>query len=115
MKVTRKKVAMIMLMGLLIAGPLASLHHASAQNSPAEGANTALKAAQASEDKAAQMYTQMMMSMDSMKKMPMTGNEKSMMKMMNDMAATIKLLMDSNKQLIEALHNIMMMPANQNK
>src|SRR5579864_957224 len=115
MTVTWKKVAMIMSMGLLIAGPLTAPNHAYAQNSPAEGANTALKAAQASEDKAAQMYNQMMMSMDSMKKIPMTANEKSMMKMMGDMAATIKMLMDSNKQLIDAIHNIMMMPTNQNK
>ena len=97
-----KKMAMIMLMGLLVAGPIAP-YRAFAQNMPSEGAHTALAAAQAAQDKAAKDLHGTMASMDSMKKMPMTASEKEMMKMMGQMADTIKNLMEANKQLIEAI------------
>ena len=100
-----KKVAMIMLMGLLVAGPIAP-HGAFAQNMPSEGAHTALTAAQAAQDKASKDLHDAMTTMDSMKKMPMTANEKEMMKMIGQMADTIKNLMDSNKQLIKAVEEL---------
>lgn len=100
-----KKLAMIMLMGLLVAGPVAP-HHAFAQNMPSEGAHTALAAAQAAQDKAAKTLHDTMASMESMKKMPMTANEKEMMKMMGQMADTIKNLTEANKQLIEAIKEL---------
>lgn len=100
-----QKVAMIMLMGLLAAGPIVP-YHAFAQNMPSENAHTALAAAQAAQDKAAKDLHDAMMSMDSMKKMPMTANEKEMMKMMGQMGDTIKNLMESNKQLIKAVEEL---------
>jgi maltodextrin utilization protein YvdJ len=101
-----KKATMIMLMGLLVAGPIAP-HYALAQgNMPSEGAHTALAAAQAAQDKAAKNLHETMASMDSMKKMPMTANEKEMMKMMGQMADTIKNLTEANKQLIEAIKEL---------
>jgi hypothetical protein len=102
---TWKKVAMIMLMGLLVAGPIVP-DHAVAQNMPSEGAHTALAAAQAAQDKAAKNLHEAMASMDSMKKMPMTANEKEMMKMIGQMADTIKNLTEANKQLIEAIKEL---------
>ncbi len=100
-----KKVAMIMLVGLLVAGPFAS-YPALGQNMPSEGVNTALAAAQAAQDKATKNLHDAMASMDSVKKMPMTANEKEMMKMIGQMAETIKDLTDANKQLIEAVKEL---------
>ncbi len=109
-----KKVAMIMLMGLLVAGPVAS-PHAFAQSGPSEGFNTALNAAQAAQDKATKVYNDMMSHMDSMKKMSMNANEKEMMKMMQQMTDAIKSLTDANKQLIEAIKEMRKMQGGQNK
>ena len=100
-----KKVTMIMLMGLLMAGPIVP-YHAFAQNMASENAHTALAAAQAAQEKAAKDLHDAMTSMDSMKKMPMTANEKEMMKMMGQMADTIKNLMETNKQLIKAVEEL---------
>lgn len=105
---------MVMLMGLLVAGPIAP-PHASAQNSPAEGFNTALSKAQAAQDKATKVYNDMMAQMDSMKKTSMTPNEKETMKMMGQMADAIKDLMEANKQLIEAVKELRKMQGGKNK
>jgi hypothetical protein len=92
-----KKVALIMLVGLLVAGPLAQVHSAvaSPESEKAKVAN----------DQAAKMLQQMMVEMDSMSKMPMTATEKAMMKMMREMANTIKMLIDANKSLIDAVEH----------
>ena|SRR5579864_3465267 len=92
-----KKVAMIMLVGLLVAGPLGQIHSAiaSPESDKAKVAN----------DAAAHDLQQMMMEMDSMSKMPMTANEKAMMKMLHEMANTIKMLIDANKNLIDAVEH----------
>jgi uncharacterized protein involved in copper resistance len=92
-----KKVAMIMLVGLLVAGPLGQIHSAiaSPESDKAKVAN----------DAAAHDLQQMMMEMDSMSKMPMTANEKAMMKMLHEMANTIKMLIDANKNLIDAIEH----------
>jgi hypothetical protein len=113
-KVHWTKVAMVMLTGLLIAGPIAP-PHASAQNSPAEGFNTALSKAQAAQDNATKVYNNMMSQMDSMKKMSMTANEKETMKMLGQMSDTLKDLMEVNKQLIEAIRELRKMQGGQNK
>lgn len=115
MRIDWKAVAMIMLTGLLIAGPIAPAPHAAAQNSPVEGINTALNAAQVLQDKATKMHNEMMSHMDSMKKMSMTANEKEMMKMMEQMAGEIKLLLDANKQLREAIVEMRKMQGGSNK
>jgi len=86
---------MIMLMGLLVAGPFAYLQHAGA--SPE---SESLAAAKAANTKAAAMLHDTMMQMDSMSKMPMTANEKAMMKAIHDLAVTVQMLIDSNKNLI---------------
>src|SRR5579864_9491768 len=92
-----KKVAMIMLVGLLVAAPLGQIHSAfaSPESDKAKVAN----------DQAAKSLSQMMMEMDSMSKMPMTANEKEMMKMLHDMANTIQMLIDANKNLIIAVEH----------
>ncbi len=108
-----KNVAMVMLMGLLVAGPIAP--YASAQNMPSEGLNTALSKAQAAQDKATKVYNEMTSQMDSMKKMSMSANEKETMKMMGQMTDTIKDLMEVNKQLIEAIKELRKMQGGQNK
>lgn len=105
---------MLMLMGLLVAGPIAP-PHASAQNMASEGFNTALSKAQAAQDKATKVYNEMTSQMDSMKKMSMTANEKETMKMMGQMTDTIKDLMEVNKQLIEAIKELRKMQGGQNK
>jgi len=110
-----KKVAMIMLMGLLVAGPIAPPHASAQGNMPAEGFNTALSKAEAAQDNATKVYSTMMSQMDSMKKMPMTANEKETMKMMGQMADAMKQLMEVNKQLIETIKELRKMQGGQNK
>jgi len=88
---------MIMLVGLLVVGPLAQIHSAFA--SPESDKAKILN------DQAAKSLSQMMMEMDSMSKMPMTANEKQMMKMLHEMATTIKMLIDSNQNLIIAVEH----------
>ena len=100
MRVQWKRVAMIMLVGLLIAGPLAQIQNAGAQSETS--GEKFIKAAQVANDKAAKDFQMMMTKMDSMKKMPMTANEKEMMTMMGQMAETIKMLIETNKNLIDA-------------
>ena len=100
------KVTMIMLMGLLIAGPLGGIHYATAQNAP--GVDKALDAATAANSKAATTWGQMMTKMDAMNKMPMTANEKAMMDGMHMMMDMIKSLVDANKQLVEAIKEMRM-------
>ncbi|HTD46239.1 MAG TPA: hypothetical protein VK881_03110 [bacterium] len=97
-----KKVAMIMLMGLLVAGPIAP-PHAVAQG---EGYDRAMSAAQAALDKAAKVHNDMMMHMDSMMKMPMSANEKAMTQQMQQMAAAIQDLVETNRQLLEAIKEL---------
>ena len=101
MRVQWKRVAMIMLVGLLVMGPLAQIQNAGAQSE--SSGEKFLKAAQASNDKASKDFQTMMTKMDSMKKMPMTANEKEMMTMMGQMADTMKMLIDANKSLIDAV------------
>lgn len=97
-----KKVAMIMLVGLLLAGPFAQIHNAAAQG---EMTSQALTMARSANDKAASELHQMMMQMDSMSKMPMSDNEKAMMKMIHDLATVVQTLIDVNKQLITAVEH----------
>ncbi len=110
MRVHWKKVTMIMLMGLLVAGPIVPPHAVASDK-----VDTALDGAQAAQDKATKAYNETMSHMDSMKKMSMTANEKETMKMMGQMADTIKNLMDVNKQLIEAIKELKKMQGGQNK
>lgn len=98
-----KKVAMIMLVGLLLAGPFAQIHNAAAQGEMTYP--QAIAAARSANDKAASALHQMMMQMDSMSKMPMTDNEKAMMKMIHDLATVVQTLIDANKQVITAVEH----------
>ena len=100
------KVTMIMLMGLLVAGPIGGIHQVAAQNAP--GVDKAIEAATAANNKAATTWQQAMTKMDAMKKMPMTDNEKAMMEEMKMMADMIKNLVDANKQLVEAIKDMRM-------
>lgn len=90
---------MLMLVGLLLAGPLAqiSAFAAGAENNPELGQAKADNAA------AAKMLSGWMTQMDSMMKMPMTANEKAMAKMMMDMGKLVKMLIDENNKLIIAI------------
>ena len=101
-----KKVAMLMLIGLLIAGPSVTLPYANAQADRFDVIDRAINAADAAQAKAAQQLADMMKHMDSMKMMPMTPNEKAMTGMMEQMAVEIKTLMDVNKQLLDALKEL---------
>jgi len=94
------KVAMIMLVGLLIAGPVGRLPHAAADNSALAEAHTALGAALAAQAQAQKQYPQMKSHMDSLKTMAMTANEKAMMNGAEQMAAAMKSLMQVDHQLI---------------
>lgn len=99
-----KKVAMLMLIGLLIAGPSAPLPYANAQaGDKFDAFDRAINAANTAQAKAAKELADMMTHMDSMKKMSMTSTEKAMMGMMEQMAAMIKSLLDTNKLLLDAL------------
>jgi len=108
MKVRSKKVAMIMVMGLLVAGLVGQIHYATAQmESPAlDKADAAVKAAQAAQAQAEKQLKTMMTHMDSMKNMQMSSMEKEMMGGMEQMAMTMKMLLDENKKLIEALRDL---------
>ena len=96
-----KKVVVIMLMGLLLAGPFALLHNASAQQESLQ----MISSAKTANDKAAAMLHQTMMNMDAMNKMPMTANEKAMMKAIHDLATVVQMLIDSNKNLITVVEH----------
>ena len=93
---------MIMLVGLLAAGPFAMIHNAAAQG---ETSSQAITMAKSSNDKAANDLHNMMMQMDTMMKSPMSANEKSMMNMMHQMATIIQMLIDSNNHLITAMEH----------
>jgi exopolyphosphatase/pppGpp-phosphohydrolase len=109
MTVDWKKVAMIMLVGLLtVAGPTFAPGHVSAQNAP--GVDKYLTQAQTDHDKAMQMYNSLTNKMTSTSGGTMTSNEKAMMSMMHDMAQTLKMLLDSNQQLLDALKQLRNMP-----
>jgi hypothetical protein len=100
-----KKVAMIMLVGLLfVAGP-AVPRYAVAQNAP--GPDKMLNDAQAMQDKAIKAWNDTMMKMNSMKSMPMNANEKGMMNMMQQMMDTMKSIADANKATLDALKSYM--------
>lgn len=96
-----KKVVMIMLMGLLAAGPFALIHNAGAQMET----GSALAAAKTANDKATNMLHQTMTEMDSMSKMPMTANEKAMMKTIHELAVIVQTLIDANKNLINVVEH----------
>lgn len=96
-----RKAAVIMLMGLLVAGPFALIHHAAAQQESMQ----MVSAAKVANDKAAATLHQTMMEMDSMAKMPMTANEKAMMKAIHDLATVVQMLIDSNKNLITVVEH----------
>ena len=101
-----KRVAMLMLIGLLIAGPSVTLPYANAQGDRFDLIDRAINAADAAQAKAAQQLADMMKHMDSMKNMPMTSNEKAMMGMMEQMGAMIKSLLDENKMLLDAIREL---------
>ena len=98
-----KKMAMLMLVGLLAAGPIAPPHAAAQMG---EGYDRAMSAAQAALDKATKAQNDMTMHMDSMMKMPMSANEKAMAQQMQQMADAIKSLVETNRQLLEALKEL---------
>ncbi len=106
MRLTWMRVTMIMLVGLLVAGPLGGIHYAAAGEAP--GVDKALDAATTANNKAATTWQQAMTKMDAMKKMPMTDNEKAMMQEMQMMADMIKSLVEANKQLVEAIKDMRM-------
>ena len=89
MKRQWKKVAMIMLVGLLVAGPLAQI--------PSAFASQESDKAKIANDAAAKDLQQVMTQM--------TANEKEMMKMLHQMADTIKMLIEANKNLIIAVEH----------
>ena len=98
-----KKVAMLMLIGLLIAGTSALLPYASAQGDRFDVIDRAINAANAAQAQAAQRLAEMMKRMDSMKNTSMPSNEKAMMGMMEQTAGVMNSLLDTNKQLLVAL------------
>lgn len=100
MKVRFKRVAMIMLVCLLAAGPLIQIH-----NAVASPESEMLQSAKSMNVKADSMLKDMMMKMDSMGKMPMSANEKQMMQMMHQMAELMKMLIDINKNLITVVEH----------
>jgi hypothetical protein len=91
-----RKIVVIMLMGLLFAGPFAAIHGAVAQ----QETGGALAAAKAANTKAAKDLQQTMTEMDTMSKMPMTANEKAMMRTIHELAVIVQTLIDANKNLI---------------
>jgi len=75
-----------------------------------EGYDRAVSAAQAALDKATKVHSAMMMRMDSMMKMLMSAIEKAMMHQMQEMAAMIQDLVDTNKRLLEAIKELRKSP-----
>ena len=96
-----KKVAMIMMVGLLVAGPFAVIHNAAAQMETKQ----MITNAKAMNDKAATMLHSTMTEMDSMMNKPMSANEKAMAKMMHQMMQIMQMLIDSNKNLIAVVEH----------
>jgi hypothetical protein len=96
-----KKVAMIMLVGLLAAGPFAQIRHAAAQGE----SNQSISMAKSANDEAAADLHTMMMQMDTMMKSPMSANEKAMMNLLHQMATIVQTLINANNQLISAVEH----------
>jgi hypothetical protein len=105
MHVNWKRAILILCMAVLAAGPFVQLHHAAAQG---ENPGMMLQQARTTNDKARTELNNMMMRMDSMNKMPMSSNEKEMMKMMHNMAQIMMMLIDSNRQLIGVVEHAQM-------
>jgi len=97
-----KRAIMVMCAALLVAAPLAQLHNAAAQG---ENPGMMLQQAKAANDKARAELHDAMTQMDSMSKMPMSSNEKEMMKMMHRMAEIMMTLIDANQKLISVVEH----------
>lgn len=98
-----KRAAMLMLIGLLIAGPGTLLPYANAQGDRFDLVDRAINAANAAQAKAAQQLADMTKHMDSMKQMAKTSNEKAMMGMMGEAATVMNSLLEEDKMLLGAI------------
>src|SRR5437879_5493979 len=104
MTLNRNKVAMIVLVGLLCLAAPVPPQHAGAQ---APAADKVLNDASAAHDRAAKAYNDLMAKMNSAKGMPnMDENEKTLVMTMQQMADTLKTLLDANKATLDALKEL---------
>jgi len=102
------RVAVVVFIGLFFVSAFGSIPYAAAQMNgptPAE-AQKLIAQAKANLDAAIARYQAMRDHTMGMDKMSMTVNEKQMLQMMEDMNATIKLLINSNQQLLQVLQQM---------
>ena len=103
-KLNRMKVAMVMLVGLLfLAGPMTP-RHAVAQ---APAVDNLLNVASAAHDRATKAYSDMMTKVKSMMSLPdMDDKDKSIVATVQQVADTLKIVLDANKATLDALKEL---------
>ncbi|TMI80723.1 MAG: hypothetical protein E6H04_08140 [Bacillati bacterium ANGP1] len=106
-KLNRMKVAMVMLVGLLfLAGPMTP-RHAVAQ---APAVDKLLSVASAAHDRATKAYSDMMTKVNSMMSLPdMDDKDKSIVATVQQVADTLKIVLDANKATLDALKELRQM------
>ena len=104
------KVAVIVLMALLAAGPVALIPHTVAADTPdVQAARTALEAARKAQQQAESDYKALAAHMDAVKQMHLDDMEKVLVKGTDQTGAVVKTLLETNKQLIDALDAVLKM------
>ena len=108
-KLNRMKVVIVMLVGLLfLAGPLTP-RHAVAQ---APAVDKLLDVASAAHDRATKAYNDMMTKVKSMMSLPaadLDDKDKHIIASVQQMADTVKILLDTNKATLDALKELRQM------
>ena len=105
----RWKMAVIVLIVLLAAGPLALIPHPVAADSPdIQAARAALEAAKKAQQQAESDFKAIAPTIDAVKKMPEVDDiEKGLLNATEKTGAVVKTLVETNKQLIDALDAVL--------
>src|SRR6266513_5725110 len=99
-----KQMATVVLLSLLLAVPAGLIPHPVAADSPdVQAARTALEAARKAEQQAESDYKALAAHMDAVKQMHLDDMEKVLVKGTDQTGAVVKTLLETNKQLIDAL------------
>ena len=104
------KAAVIVLIALLAAGPVALIPHTVAADTPdVQAARAALEAARKAQQQAESDYKALAAHMDAVKQMHLDDMEKVLVKGTDQTGAVVKTLLETNKQLIDALDAVLKM------
>ncbi len=100
------KLAVVLLIGMLVASQIATIRYALAVGSEIEHAAGEAKAAHDALDRAGGDYKQMLAHWTAMSKMPMTATEKEFLQLAGQSAATQKALWDTNAHALSAIQDL---------